>query len=57
VENEMNRSLGQARRELASAEADLQQLELVYARMTARKNKRRKRQEPVPSARQASFEF
>jgi hypothetical protein len=57
VENEISRSLGQARRDLASAEADLQQLELAYTRMVARKNKSRKRRETAPIARQASFDF
>lgn len=57
VEKEINRSIDQARRDLALAEADLQQLELAYTRMVARKNKSRKRRETAPTARQASFDF
>ena len=57
VEKEINQSIDQARRDLASAEADLQQLELAYTRMVARKNKSRKRRATAPTARQANFDF
>jgi hypothetical protein len=57
VEKEINRSIDRARRDLASAEADLQQLEFAHARVVARKNKSRKRRETAPTARQSSFDF
>ena len=57
AEKEITLALQQVRRDLAAAEAELQELEFAYARFAARKRRDRESNRAAASARQASFQF